>query len=63
MRLELDTVEQRLRLDGIDMALEVLWGIVNPNPRIFYRFERQGDQVLAHTYWLVLLGLGEEKDA
>ena len=48
MRLEIDTAQKMLELDGVRISFEALFAMLEhePDPQNFYQFRRQGNDVI-----------------
>jgi hypothetical protein len=55
MQITVDSTDNMLIIDGVNISLELLAHMVRPNPSTRFWFERGGDVVIVHQYALAYL--------
>ena len=49
MKVEFDSGRNSMTINGVEICLEVLEAMTNPDPRRSFRYSRIGSQVIVHA--------------
>jgi hypothetical protein len=56
VKILLDTAKETLTVDGVTMSLDVVRQLANPDAAMFYKFERNADEVICQAFKLEQFG-------